>query len=154
MEITIKADVVGIDKADLAMAIAKTVIDFGLVHSKHYGEVAFSYFPEELETAPKTKKATKTPKSSKKSSKTSKKTVEPVEFTGPKGTKTCKKCISEGDALCKGAPQEIYGGKLSGEARKKFPYPCRCEDITVGHNRQFVNAPLGRKNKHARTHKS
>lgn len=144
------------DDATAAKAAAKAIFDFGLVHSGNYEAVnsfVIDFVKKEKaakKSSEKTSKKTKT--KAKKTRKTSPK-GDVVEFTGPKGTLECKKCISNGDSLCIGAPQDKFQGNLSSKARKDWKYACRCSDTSADHNRQFVSEPTKMPNSHSKTHK-
>ena len=71
------------------------------------------------------------------------KAVDP--FSGPKGTLECDVCVANGNSLCEGVPQAKGHGKNVTKQEKKqgYTYPCRCTDVSVGHNRQFVNLTEG-----------
>ena len=145
------------DNATAAKAAAKAIIDFGLVHSGNYEAVPNSFVIDFVKKeAPVKKSSPKTSSKPKTKAKSTRKTSpkgDVVEFTGPKGTIECKKCIAEGDALCEGAPREKFHGNFSAVARKNWKYACRCSDTSEHHNRQFASSPTGRKNKHSNTHK-
>jgi hypothetical protein len=82
------------------------------------------------------------------------KTAKAVEqFTGPKGTLECDICIANGTSVCEGVPQAVGHGKNVTKAQKKqgYTYPCRCTDVSEGHNRQFVNLTEGQG--HLKVHK-
>jgi hypothetical protein len=74
-------------------------------------------------------------------------------FSGPKGTLECDVCVANGNSLCEGVPQAKGHGKNVTKQEKKqgYIYPCRCTDVSKGHNRQFVNLTEGEG--HMKTHK-